>query len=1640
MGGHPCTETTGDARPFRMSECKRTLKSPHRRHPQPAPPLAIPSNTLVLLFLLLSCALLTIIALPKGASGQEDIPTVVIIDSYHHGEDWSDEEIAGLMSALQERYPTLVPSIEHLDAKRFPDAQNLHRMEAFLVEKYHGRPVDLVIALDNPALAFILDARDKVFRGVPVVFAGVSDFDPSVLDGQAEITGAIEDHDLGANIELALSLQPGTRQILAVNDYTGTGLAVRRDMEAVIPNFEDRVDIRFTEPLPMAGLLDEIATLPPDSSVMILSFVTDSENRTFPRAQSTELLTSASAVPVYALHENRLGHGIVGGYLLTGEEHGRQAGEIALRVLSGEDPVDMPVEHSQLHPMFDYTQLQRFAISEDLLPAGSVVINKPSSLWIQFRTWFMTAAAAILVEGALILLLVLLWRRSGRAEQALRSNEDQLRQVLNSMEKAIAVYEAVDGGSDFIFVDINEFAEKITHYTIDDLRGRRLSEMFPGELGIGLIAKLRETWQTGRSTQIPLKQYVDNRITLWVENYIFKLPSGKVVAMFEDTFEKRAAELALRESEERFRQIAENVREVFYVYEPAQDRFLYVSPAYEQIWQKPVQDIYDDPLSFTQLVHPDDRMAFQEAIRKEREANEYFNMEFRIVRADGATRWIWSRNFPILDEQGEVYRVVGLSEDITEPKQAEEGLRERQEFLNRVIDQSPFAIWISDAQGTLQLANPALKRFLNLTDEQIVGKYKVLEDPVLERQGLIPLIRTVFEEGRSIHFTCDWSAEDYPAPDVRSANAVSIDATMFPIHNPQGELINVVLNWIDISERKRAEEALRQSQDLLAASQEISKVGGWEYDPAGQLMFWTAETYRIHDMSPGDLEPGSEEHIAKSLECYDEPDRSMILAAFRRCVEQGEPYDLELPFTTTEGRRLWVRTAGQATWNEERIVRVVGTLMDVTERKQAEEALRQSEANLKRAQEIAALGSWTWHTQTDRVEWSDEMYRIFGIDPANFGGRLADLAALTHPNDREALTKTMQSAADGIEAAPVKHRIIRSDGTVRTVWAEAVVVHRDAEGQPEILTGIAQDITERVQSEERINHLNEVLHAIRNVDQLIVHEKDPDVLIARVCQTLVETRGYDSAWLVVLDGDFRPVRWAQSGVGRGFDDWIERMNQGQMDPCCRLALDQPEPVALPDPDSRPTDCALPGERDGSGTLTARLEHHGRTYGLLSVEIPVRQRFDPEDQELFRELAGDIAFALHGIEMGEQHAAAEEEHRKLQTQLARAQRMEAIGRLAGGVAHDFNNMLTVILGYVAVLLAGLTPDDPSYQDMEEIRKAAQRSADLTRQLLAFSRQQISVPQVVDLNEIISHQKRILSRLIGEDISVQFRSTEPLWQVHIDPSQVDQILTNLAVNARDAIAGVGTVTIETANVVLGAETANALDVPPGPYVLLHFQDDGSGMDEETVSHVFEPFFTTKDIGEGTGLGLATVYGIVAQNQGGIAVDTEVGHGTTFRLYFPRLDASHAAAAEAEETIELPSSGHETVLIVEDEQQILRLIARLLRKNGYEVLATSSPDDAIDIARTHDGVIDLLLTDVVMPAMNGRDLQQRINQEHPHVKTLFMSGYTSDVIVERGVVYEDVEFIQKPFALKTLIARVRAVLDSPIAQESEDGHDTL
>jgi two-component system cell cycle sensor histidine kinase/response regulator CckA len=437
-------------------------------------------------------------------------------------------------------------------------------------------------------------------------------------------------------------------------------------------------------------------------------------------------------------------------------------------------------------------------------------------------------------------------------------------------------------------------------------------------------------------------------------------------------------------------------------------------------------------------------------------------------------------------------------------------------------------------------------------------------------------------------------------------------------------------------------------------------------------------------------------------------------------------------------------------------------------------------------------------------------------------------------------------------------------------------------------------------------------------------------------------------------------------------------------------------------------------------LCVPMVYGGNLIGFLGFDSGGKGKDWSEEIITLLTIIGEI-FA-HALE----RLWVEGEKKKLEEQLRQSQKMEAIGRLAGGVAHDFNNMLTGIIGYADLLLLSLNRDHPLVGKVEEIKKAGKRAASLTQQLLAFSRKQMLQPKVLDLNLVVNDLKKMLQRLIGEDIELETHLESNLFRVKVDPNQMGQVLMNLVVNARDAMARGGRITIETANVVLDQAYGRkkGVSLQPGPYVLLEVRDTGIGMDPETRSHIFEPFFTTKELGKGTGLGLSTVYGIIKQSGGYIWVDSQPECGTAFQIFLPRAEGESALKQSDPHSPPL-FQGSETILIVEDNELVRNLTSEALRQFGYSVIEASGGDPALKIIQENGEKIDLLLTDVVMPGLNGRELADQVLSSRPGIKVLYMSGYSDNAIVQHGILSPGLAFIEKPFSPETLAEKVRQVL---------------
>ena len=637
------------------------------------------------------------------------------------------------------------------------------------------------------------------------------------------------------------------------------------------------------------------------------------------------------------------------------------------------------------------------------------------------------------------------------------------------------------------------------------------------------------------------------------------------------------------------------------------------------------------------------------------------------------------------------------------------------------------------------------------------------------------------------------------------------------------------------------------------------------------------------------------------------------------------------------------------------------------EQGRAEEARRQGEerfrALIEHGADVVALVA----PDGTLLFASHSIERLLGFAPAELVGRPA--FERVHPDDLPRINAALRDivASPGTPAS-LELRWRHKDGSWRHI--DAVAVDRLAEPAVGAIVVNFRDVSERRTAEAALRDSEERYRTLVEGVRDIIFALSPEGTIASLNPAFETITGW------------RRDEW----VGRPFErlvhpedlplalELLGRVVRGELRPASQFRVRT----------------AKGDYRVGEFSATPQL-HEGRLVGILGIGRDVTERV------------------------------------QLEQQLRQAQKMEAVGRLAGGIAHDFNNILTAITGYADLLLEDLAATDPRRQDADEIHKAADRAAGLTRQLLAFSRQQVLQPTVLEVNKLVSDLEKMLRRLLGEDVELSTRLAPTTGRVKADPGQLEQVVMNLAVNARDAMPNGGKLTLETANVDLNeAYAADHYPARAGPFVMLAVSDTGIGMSEETQAHMFEPFFTTKEKGKGTGLGLATVYGIIKQSGGFIWVYSEVGHGTTFKLYLPRVEELAERAAAPAQARTRPARGTETILVVEDEAPVRNVARQVLERHGYTVLEAPSAEAALDIATRYSGTIHLLLTDVVMPGLNGRELASRLADLRPDARVIFMSGYTDDAVTRHGVLEPGSAYVQKPFTPEAIARRVREVLD--------------
>lgn len=813
-------------------------------------------------------------------------------------------------------------------------------------------------------------------------------------------------------------------------------------------------------------------------------------------------------------------------------------------------------------------------------------------------------------------------------------------------------------------------------------------------------------------------------------------------------------------------------------------------------------------------------------------------------------------------------------------------------------------------------------------------------------------------------------------------------------------------------QRETAEKALRESELWLEETGRVAGVGGWIMDLHSNKMCWSSQTRRIFDV-PDDYVPSLNECISfHALEA-----QPQLRSAVRRCQREGTPWDLEVPFVTAGGRKLWGRTKGQAIVQNGRVVRLIGTFQDITDRIVAEKAANSQSRILEMIASDAPLteilDSICQTAQEclpgKRVSLllldENGIHFLQGADHVGYESdmvRLADNLRLRDPLDSgsRGLIPDQELMIDDISSAPswTAFRTFAQMHGFRSCWSIPIC---GAGGTS--LGALAIYAASPFSAAAGLRPI---------VDQAI-H-------LARIAVTRwIENSRYRRSERLLRETLLR----AKLGY------WLLDLKTGNLElspeACALIGRDktyQPSLMQICSDVIHPEDIeALAQNRNRAISNPGKICHLDVRCRMSDGEI----RWMAIESVASVDATGQPDTMSGTVQDITERRQADDEREELQAQLSQAQKLESIGRLAGGVAHDFNNMLAVILGHSEMALLTETPDARLREHLEEIHNAGKRSADLTRQLLAFARRQSAAPRVLNLNDSISAMLQMLLRLIGEDIELKWCPGEDLWAVNVDPVQIDQIVANLAVNARDAIAGAGQITIATRNVCLRElKLLRHSPIQPGSYVVVSVADNGGGMDQCVLERMFEPFYTTKALGQGTGLGLATVFGIVQQNQGAIDVHSVPGKGTMIDVYLPFTPEPILGFRKSPAQVPERHKG-ERILLVEDEPALLSLCVIYLRHLGYDVLVAARPTDAIQMFRDNGSGISLMVTDVVMPEMSGWELASRLRNTRPELPCLFMSGYNDETVSNRGIVQSDVEFLQKPFDMLQLSRAIRRAL---------------
>ena len=1089
------------------------------------------------------------------------------------------------------------------------------------------------------------------------------------------------------------------------------------------------------------------------------------------------------------------------------------------------------------------------------------------------------------------------------------------------------------------------------------------------------------------------------------------------VGGISDITEHKQVENAYKESEAQFHQIAKNIREVFWLFDLQEQQVLYVSPAYNQIWGRSRESLYQRYDDWVESIHPEDLKHAQETFNHILDTGGGEPREYRIVRPDGAERWISDTGYAVKDEDGKIVRVTGIAEDITERKKAEEALANKAALERIISEASRRFLTLTELDKSINACLADIGRFcgagrtylfqftsdgntMNNTHEWCAPGVK----PEIEELQSLPLEMfpwwiKLLEAGENIHVknVAELPPEAQAEKEILEVqNIKSVLVVPFLVENrlagflgfdnvaatrtwgekelvPLRTLAEIIGTAVT---RKRAEKVLQESEERyrLLADNSVDMISRHAAD--GTVLFVSPSCESVTGYTIRDL-------LEKPAEILVHPDDiEKVWSVISNSQASEDRYVVEHRLPRKDGSVIWVETMGRLFRDMSgNVIEIQCNVRDITERKRAEEALRESEERLRLQIERMPIALILWDHNFKVMTWNPAAESIFGYSSEEALGR--------HPYGM-IVPQESQLIVDDVWG-----RLIEGDTTAHSVnenntkdgsliicsWTNTPL--KNHEGSIIGVLSMVQDITEQTHAEEALRQSEAKFRELADMLPQIVFETDVKGNLTFVNHNAFNTFGYTK------------------------DDVASGLNATQM--------------IAPKDRNRAADRMrqiMRGPGDLLGSEYRALKKDGTEFPVIIYSTKFLCEGSPAG---LRGIMIDITDRMR----------AEEERKNLQAQLIQAQKMEAIGTLAGGIAHNFNNILMGVQGRTSLMIMGKDPSDPDYEHLKGIEEYVKNAVELTRDLLGYARGGKYEVKPTDLNTLIKHENRMFGRTKRE-IRVHEKYEKDLWTVEVDQSQIKQALLNLYVNAWQAMPGEGDLYIQTENATVDTEYIKPFDIAPGRYVKVSVTDTGAGMDAATRERIFDPFFSTKSLGQGSGLGLASVYGIIKNHGGFINVYSERGEGTTFNIYLP------ASEREAEEEGPRPERheiqyGQGTVLLVDDEDMIVEVGQAMLEKLGYRAVTAGSGQGALDLYEKHREEIDLVILDMIMPDMGGGETYDRLREIDGDVKVILSSGYSIEgqakEIMDRGCS----GFIQKPFAMEELSRMVREALD----EGKTDGH---